>query len=531
MALGTNPAANSLMKIQFMKGTKMKKTRILKIAMTLAALALLACASVGIAVSAADGPEIVGINVAYNEDTHIAIGVDGITSENVGIAVWYDETKTEDFTLANSDYRNYEQKEDSKGNKYYKTHAIASDEYADGFIVSLVVDGALTGEKYTVSVVKYLNNRIFGDDAVSVAQDTLYSDMLIHGIAADLSIDNAASYAVVKTVNGVAGSRNAYAAPVLDGNAVTIRAEAKNAVGEYFLYWTAPDGSKIYDRVTAVAPTANGINTYTAVYGDAADSAYANTIDFEALDTGVLSFTAPTGKSFSGTYASAYAPYLKGYWNCGTITAGNVVFYNSILAQEVGIAYSEDKAVVDENGNIVTDHHEIIENAFGDKAVYVDKIEDVYSYGHQFIDPAVTDTAGNWVEFDFIPHGVNASSAIDFSLFYITGSSSSSDRITVSLVKSGGNIRFKIKSVDQYSSYFDYVLGSDKELAVKFEIVTTDSNNLGVNIYVDGNLITESPLDSTKSADGVSVDFHRLHYTFYAQEVGEYTIDNVTFTK
>ena len=510
----------------------MKKTRILKIAMTLAALALLACASVGIAVSAADGPEIVGINVAYNEDTHIAIGVDGITSENVGIAVWYDETKTEDFTLANSDYRNYEQKEDSKGNKYYKTHAIASDEYADGFIVSLVVDGALTGEKYTVSVVKYLNNRIFGDDAVTVNQDDLYSKMLVHGIAAELSIgDKAASFAVVKTVNGVAGSRNAYAAPVLDGNAVTIRAEAKNAVGEYFLYWTAPDGSKIYDRVTAVASAANGINTYTAVYGDAADSAYANTIDFESyVDAIELPYNIPGSSSTlkEGTYGTTEKTY---YWET-SVTYGNIEYHKIFesTAEYVGQSFAPHMVVNQ-------DYTYIVEGQNGDKELLISKPQNESGKLDKIFNPSSANDS-TVVEFDLTTKEWNAKGPIRITIYYGSGSADmrfyikhGNNNNLLYLEQDGGDKTFT-------STEYSYVKGSDKAVTVRIELTIVaptegDTNTyLGANVYFDGVCVSQTVMNSKDTVASLDAAYIKaIGFTHLKNEIAETLLDNVTFMK
>ncbi len=511
----------------------MKKTRILKIAMTLAALALLACASVGIAVSAANGPEIVGINVAYNEDTHIAIGVDGITSENVGIAVWYDETNTEDFTLANSDYRNYELKEDSKGNKYFKTHAIASDEYADGFVVSLVVDGQLAGEKYTVSVVKYLNNRIFGDDAVTVNQDDLYSDMLIHGIAADLSIgDCQPSYIVVKTVNGTAGSRNAHAAPILDGKAVMIRAEAKNAAGEYFLYWTAPDGSQIPDRVTAVAPTAKGINTYTAVYGAAADSAYANTIDFEGYAVGEFEYDLPTTALAHSTYGTA--PNLEDlyFWKTTKTTSDNRLtieknfestskYLNQTFAPEM---------VVNQ------DYVYIVEGQNGDKEMVISKPQSVNGQNVRFYNPGGTAAKSTSVEFDLVMKEWNAKGPIRITVFYGTGSA---DMRFYIRHNANGFYLEQDGGAKGSTSTVGYPAGCDKTVTVRIDFTTvTDEGNtyLGAYVYFDGVCVNNAtPVFNSMDAVDTAADRYNAISSIgifnLKNEICENVVDNLTFMK
>ena len=70
------------------------------------------------------------------------------------------------------------------------------------------------------------------------------------------------------------------------GATVTLRAEAKNAAGEYFLRWEDINGEVVStDRVFFGAPVHNdlGYVLYNAVYGSAAESPYASVVDFENL--------------------------------------------------------------------------------------------------------------------------------------------------------------------------------------------------------------------------------------------------------
>lgn len=70
------------------------------------------------------------------------------------------------------------------------------------------------------------------------------------------------------------------------GATVTLRAEAKNAAGEYFLRWEDINGETVStERVVFGAPVHNdlGYVLYNAVYGGASESPYASVVDFENL--------------------------------------------------------------------------------------------------------------------------------------------------------------------------------------------------------------------------------------------------------
>jgi hypothetical protein len=80
------------------------------------------------------------------------------------------------------------------------------------------------------------------------------------------------------------------------GDKLTLRANTINADGDYFLYWTTPDGSKIYDRVTSVIAGAADA-TYKANYGKKADSAYAGAVTYNGIAPGRINFTPITTKA------------------------------------------------------------------------------------------------------------------------------------------------------------------------------------------------------------------------------------------
>ena len=89
-------------------------------------------------------------------------------------------------------------------------------------------------------------------------------------------IGNAADGASTQTINVKNYPANA---------TVTIRAEAKNAAGEYFLRWEDINGAVVSTKRVSVVPVHSdlGYTVYTAVYGSASESPYAGVVDFENL--------------------------------------------------------------------------------------------------------------------------------------------------------------------------------------------------------------------------------------------------------
>ncbi len=111
---------------------------------------------------------------------------------------------------------------------------------------------------------------------------------------------------------------------------VLLRAEAKNAEGQYFLYWEDVNGNVVCtERVFANAPVHNdlGYTVYTAVYGSASESAYANTLDLENLVT----------KDNDGNYVAVNPDRLVEQVEATSATTSRITrsFYNSTTYTKV----------------------------------------------------------------------------------------------------------------------------------------------------------------------------------------------------
>ena len=287
-----------------MKGKNMKNTRFSKLAALVLVCALALCAIVGISASADEAvtkAEIETANVAYNDMVQLAFT---IKAENLpegavlGIMTWADGT--EEFTAQNAAYSTYEASE-KDGKTYYKTAGIPAPEMDTTIYVAAVykvgneVTIAETPFKY--SALQYAGTRLT-ETNVSVKQAKVYENLISYGVSSDAVLLGEANYAFVKAVNGTIGSAGAEIGGWL-GKTVLLRAEAKNADEEYFIKWVNEAGETVSEnRLAYVTVTEAGVAEYTAIFGERADSAYAETYNFEIFTTGKLA-KAPGGMNFS----------------------------------------------------------------------------------------------------------------------------------------------------------------------------------------------------------------------------------------
>ena len=260
-----------------------------KIALLLVLCLTVLCA-VGIAASA-DGEEtpiakIDTANVAYNDMLHIAFGIEvlGTLPEGaeLGIIAW--EADVVEFNVATAFYATFNANT-KDGQTYYKTRGIAArDMDTPIFVAPCVRDskGAITviGEQLKYSVLQYAGSRLASAN-VSAKQAKLYEDLIAYGMSSDNVLNGEKNYAFVKTINGTVGSAGATIGGWA-GKEVLLRAEAKNADGEYFIKWVDANGDEVSkNRLHYVTVTEAGIAEYTAIFGAKADSTYANTYNFE----------------------------------------------------------------------------------------------------------------------------------------------------------------------------------------------------------------------------------------------------------
>ena len=255
------------------------------------ALALLVGATFAVAslsASAADSLAIEYANVAYNKMTQLAFTIKGTPAQGteVGIAYW-DFNVTGEKTLANATVT-FESGE-LQGKTYWLTPGIPAPEMSKKITVAPVTRDAnenvtLAGALYEYSIYDYVKDRL-SDSNVTDAQMKLYYNLVKYGNSAEKVINNAITFPYFVAENGEIGNSGKSLALATAGDKLTLRANTVNANGDYFLYWTAPNGDKIYDRVTAV--TAGAANTtYKANYGAKADSAYAGSENLNALSVG-----------------------------------------------------------------------------------------------------------------------------------------------------------------------------------------------------------------------------------------------------
>ena len=116
----------------------------------------------------------------------------------------------------------------------------------------------------------------------------VYTKLVYYGNSAEKVFNNnTVNFPLFIAKGGEAGKLGHEMAFSDENNGAVIRANTINEDGDYFLYWTTKDGTKIYDRVAYVTATA-GNNVYTARYGDAADSAYGGSPNLQSYAQGTL---------------------------------------------------------------------------------------------------------------------------------------------------------------------------------------------------------------------------------------------------
>lgn len=241
-------------------------------------------------------------NVAYNEMNQLAFTLKGTPAEGkeAGIAVWK-STVTGEKTLENASFINFEYGV-LEGVTYWLTQGIAANEMSVKLTVAPCVrdienpaNVAIAGDFFEYSIYDYVKDRL-SDDNVTDVQMKLYYNLVKYGNQAEKVVNGSINIPYVAANNGEINNTGKSLALPAAGDTLTLRANTLNADGDYFLYWTAPDGTKIYDRVTSV--TASAANAaYTANYGAKADSAYAGAVTFDGIAAGRIEFTPSTSSA------------------------------------------------------------------------------------------------------------------------------------------------------------------------------------------------------------------------------------------
>ena len=292
-------------------------------------------------------------NLAYNEMTHITFTLSGTPADGLeaGIAVW-----DKDVTEPNADNVSYFvfEKGSLEGVTYYKTKGIPASEMSAQITVAPATrtegdetngSAAVAGDKVTYSIYDYIKSRL-DDDGVTEAQLKLYTNVVTYGNYAEKVLNKTVTTPILIANGGYAeGSKYGLALP--EGDTALIRANAINTDGEYFLYWTDADGNKIYDRVTNITLGENS-TTYTANYGDASESAYAGSTNFNSYETASFNLI-PSGATIANSgdtffYITGETTHLN-----GLVTAKG--FTQVTAADDATVVLGDTLSIKEENGS------------------------------------------------------------------------------------------------------------------------------------------------------------------------------------
>ena len=520
----------------------MKNTRFLKLAMLVLVCALSVCAFAGVMASAEDAApaaEIESANVAYNDMVQLAFTV---TSANLpegaalGIMTW--EADVAEFTVETAAYSTFDANV-KDGVTYYKTAGIPAPEMDTPIYVAAVykADGVVTVAEtpFKYSALQYAGTRLT-EANVTAKQAKLYSNLINYGIKSDAVFENAENYAFVKAVNGTIGSAGAEIGGWTD-KTVLLRAEAKNAAGKYFIKWVDENGETVSaERLAFVTVTEAGITEYTAVFGEKADSAYANTTNFENLFAGEVTLATPD-LSAAPTQDAYNTTYYGKCWT-GSITLAGMTSTYAIapLTEKID---GVNTLVTDADGEYmvgVKDNYYVTETPDGDKEVYIEKATTPRGFTNNF----AKGTAGTHqaIEFDLTYEDIARNSIANSFAIKIKDSAGTEISFRTNLELNGGT---RMAFCDQKAtneanknrSYFanSAYIGEGSTLTVKAVI---DVENAAMVIYANGNLMGSLPLSGWGSYKDTLVLDEALTITAFSisAESGSgnsISFDNVTY--
>ena len=303
-----------------MKGRKKTMKTLKKPKLLFAMLLLLvSLTAIGISAGAEEMLSIQYGNVAYNDMTQLAFTIKGEapTGSTVGIAVWNSDVSGE-LTKDNASYFSFTAKTLDEMT-YYLTKGIPAPEMSTRLTVAPCLkdeNGTVTiaGGLVEYSIYDYVRDRL-DDDKLTDVQTKLYTKLVYYGNSAEKVLgDKTVNFPIFIASGGEAGKLGHEMAFADENGGATIRANVINEDGDYFLYWSAKDGSKIYDRVAYVTAT-EGNNVYTANYGDAADSAYAKAFNLYDKSLGRIESSPSTSGSPSVKNGHYYYWQEKFFFN------------------------------------------------------------------------------------------------------------------------------------------------------------------------------------------------------------------------
>lgn len=432
-------------------------------------------------------------NVAYNEMNQLAFTLEGTPAEGkeAGIAVWK-STVTGEKTLENASFINFEFGV-LEGVTYWLTQGIAANEMSVKLTVAPCVrdienpaNVAIAGDFFEYSIYDYVKDRL-SDDNVTDVQMKLYYNLVKYGNQAEKVVNGSINIPYVAANNGEINNTGKSLALPTAGDTLTLRANTLNADGDYFLYWTAPDGTKIYDRVTSVTATAANA-AYTANYGAKADSAYAGSEDLNALSVGEYNLVT----------------------NNAIQTYGGNVYYTTGETSHFGglvVAKGHTKVTsADDRTPLITDLLEVREKN-GAKSIHFEK---------KFIQSGLT---GSRVVLKNL--GANGENRIDIDFSYNNAGWIGFDW---HVYGSGGKETHPGATFDSSGNFAIYgVAAGNFKRGEKINLVIDLTEN-GLEFYVNGNYVTTKSLSwgtdcyftgfgmTANSGCGFDVDFYSVNF-------------------
>ncbi|MBQ7386819.1 MAG: hypothetical protein IJW03_01495 [Clostridia bacterium] len=287
---------------------------------------------------------VASLNLSYKAQTEIAFavydGLDAVVSggqRDIYLLFFATDPDASGELTAEELYKNAIARKESVGNVnlggvshllFYSNGIMANDLAKSVYVCPVAVEKVPVagGEGYTTNYVRGYTTKKLADDGVTFEYDysaracnpvsyarqkivesmisgeemkpadaKLYSNIISYAAAAlakqgeKLVFEDAT---LVVSGGTIAGNKDGATTTTLDVKGypadatVLLRAEAKNAAGEYFLRWEDIDGNSVCtERIFANAPVHNdmGYVTYTAVYGSQSESIYKDVIDLENL--------------------------------------------------------------------------------------------------------------------------------------------------------------------------------------------------------------------------------------------------------
>ena len=521
----------------------MKATRFSKLALLLLAMAAIACTAFGAIASAEEAvpaAEIETANVAYNDMVQLAFTVKSANlpeGAEVGIMIW--KMGTAEFTAATASYVTYEA--NVKDNKtYYKSQGIPAPEMDTPIYVAAVykVGDAITIAEtpFKYSALQYAGTRLT-ETNVSAKQAALYEDLINYGMNSDVIFESSENYAFVKASNGTIGSAGAKIGGWA-GKQVLLRAEAKNGNNEYFIKWVDENGETVSEsRLAYVTAPDAGIAEYTAIFGDKADSAYANTYDFESLTTGNVNLTNPN--LFSAPSANAFSKvYYDKCWTTSK-TFGDLAITSS-MAPVTTVIDGTKTLVTDEYGKYsvaVRDMYEITESLYGDKEMFIDRFTCPQGYVNKFTNSVAG--VAQAVEFDLTLHSYDRVGIANSATIQIADKNGMTMDVRINL-NCDKNINPPVLTIQDQpldtTKRHTYTDGSEAySIGATYTVLTSFNTAAGtVDVTVNGVSYGALPLSNwgTYKSEFVFDENVTIKYISINCESGsgnDLAIDNVTF--